>query len=1502
MSVRPRLYACAVLAVAAMMLAGCPEGPVLGVTPMALSFTDNETRTLTVSNLGTGTLSWGVESKPSWLTLSPDQGSTTTDVTAVQVQAVQFGLGAGTHTGEIVIESNGGTRTVLATVTVAAPPTLELDPLTLNFGGAAVTQTFALRNIGSGTLAWGIGTPPTGFSVSASTGNTVSGGSETITVTCNRTLLPPGTFSGVLAITSNGGNGTVSLSALVQALSVSPATLDFGSQLPQLPFTIRNTGQTSLSWTIDPQDLPPWATLSPQQFNGTLEAGGQTSISVQVTRTGLPAEVTEVAVPVTSTGGTETLRLRIQGPNPRLVVSPDEFDFGSVETTGDILIENPGTGTLQWSIEEGQLTNGNWIPGDVAWLSVNPGSGDVTPSGNTSATVTVDRAVVTPNPNTPFIAYLRVGSTHGESHYIEVSQLALPASLRVNPDQPIHFGTNYLSKWLGIRNGGLGTVNWRLDATGRPGWLNLVAHGDNTVYADGVASGTVSGSETSSLEFLVDRSGSAPADQDYVWSFEITATDGNGTVLDSIELDVSMNVARVPTISVDTGTNNLGVPNIDNNGIHYLPLGTIPITASFYISNQGTGPLSWNVNSQDRPEWFKNITPEQGTLAPMESVTVTVTVDRTGLPSGDQTHTFNIDSNDPANGQLPIRIEMQTPKLLVIGARPLKTDLGLYGISETLEVANLGDPGSNLNFQIESNKPWLYFYPETGTSEGTSSTIKDWQEVNISVDRSQLDNSGGTATLTVTAYAINDSGERIVLPEVKPLTMTVTVQAAPLSFEAAIASLRIPSLVRLVLLMRDIGYRPIDIPDTLLDAYADKFTVFEKDTPVEATESGQFLSSGDNLKTNVVILLDYSNSMYVSASKVSDQSIAGAADPLQALYNRCVGELIDSLPPHYKVALMEFHERHQESRIVTAPDNGPDFTSDRDILLARLNNISIPDHGATELLPAIEDAAQRLAESDLVPLRVPFDGAEVKALISVTDGRLTTPPGKIKDTQDRLVAWRVRYMPIGWGDGVMHEPLARIAAGTGGHYYPTASETYALAPDGTPLTRPVVERLRDWCNEEDSLVIPCDLSVARDLKSQVVFSYVSLREETPVRLRLEGSFDSPVDGNDCLDDQGVITGSLLQKDLDFYSYTGDTRLGQIALHSDGVTGTTARVRVYADYIPRNLTSFKFRFAAPHDFSVRVAPKDAGGIVSNWNLREDEDDPGLYTLTMPEGASPLPYGAYGDMLYMDITGAAAPFDIDFTIVEPVYDGTNYGKYFTYPNGITVDAEKTEAPSFPTPMFLLESVDEGDNTLEFGANDTTRHIVIMNEGGFNDSQDVYLHWVAGELPSYLKLSKTEGILSGREELENLTLTFSRNLEAGDYNTSFFIYFDTGSLGMTFTAQINVTATVLPPTCELTSADFLPGTQTIDLGITGESATININNAGQGLLSWEIDAATLPSWLTITPTTGDVIANNSKSILLEVDRRGLAPAGYVCQFQITSAVDPQTVTVNIVVPAGR
>lgn len=1500
MSVRPPLYACAILALAAAMLAGCPEGPVLGVTPMALSFTDNETRTLTVSNLGSGALSWSVESKPSWLNLNPSQGSNGADVTAVQVQAVQFGLAAGTHTGEILIESNGGARTVLATVTVASPPTLEIEPLVLDFGGAAVTQTFALRNIGSGTLAWNIAAPPTGFSVSSNSGNTVSGGSETITVTCNRTLLPPGAFSGALTITSNGGNASVALAAVVQALAVSPATLDFGSQLAELPFTIRNSGQTPLNWTIDPLDLPAWTRLTPQQYNGTLAAGAQTSILITVDRTGLPATVTEASVPVTSTGGNESLRLRIQGPNPRLVVSPDEFDFGSVDTTGNITIENPGTGDLEWSIEEGQLSNGNWTPGDVAWLSVDPISGAVAPSGNTASVVTIDRSAVSPNPDTPFTAYLRVGSAHGESHYIAVSQLSLPPSLRVSPEQPIQFKTNYVSKWLGIRNGGLGTVNWRIDASGRPAWLDIIPL-DNPLGANGIASGSVTGSVVSPIEFRVNRAGFAPADQDYLWTFEITATDGNGNELEPVTMEVSMNVARVATISVDTGTNNLGVPNIDNHGIHYIPLGTVATTASFYVSNQGTGTLTWQTDNETRPEWVKNITPEQGALEPLESVTITVTVDRTGLPSGDQTHTFELLSNDPVNGRLPVRIEMQTPKQLVIGGRPLKTDLGLYGISATLEIANLGDPGSLLNFQIESNKPWLYFYPETGTSEGTSATIKDWQEVNISVDRAQLDNSGGTATLTVTAYGLNDAGERVIMPEVKPLTMTVTVQAAPLSFEAAIAKLRIPSLVRLVLLMRDIGYRPIDVPNNLLDTYVDKFSVFEKDNPVEVVESGQFLTSGDNLKTNVVILLDYSNSMYEAASKVGDPAIAGAPDPLQALYNRCVGELLDSLPDTYNIALMEFHERHQDSRIITAPDNGPDFTTDKATLLQRLENIAIPDHGATELLPAVEDAALQLATADLVPLRVPFDDAEVKALICITDGRLTTPPGKIKDTTDLLASMRVRYMPVGWGNGVMHEPLARIAAGTGGHYYPTATETYALAPDGTPLTRPVAERLRDWCHEEDSLIMPCDQSLARDLKSQVVFTYVSLLEEAPVRLRIEGSFDNPVDGNECLDEQGVITGSMIQKDLDYFSYTGDTRLGQIALHSDGAAGGNARVRVYADYIPRNLTSFTFRFAAPSDFTVQVAPKEAGGIVSDWNLEEDEEQPGLYTLSMPEGAIPLPYGAYGDLLYMDITGAAAPFTVDFTVVNPVYDGTAFCKYFTCPNGITVDSVKTDAPSFPTPLFLLEGSEESDNTIEFGANDGTRHIAIMNEGGFNDSQDVYLHWVAGELPSYLKLSKSEGVLKGREEVDNLTLTLDRNIEPGEYATSFFIYFDTGTLGMTFTAQIIVTATVLQPSCELTSSDFLPGTQTVNLGPTDESATVNINNSGQGVLTWKVDPATLPAWLEVTPTTGKVIANNSKSILLEVDRSGLAPGGYSCQFQVTSVVDPQTVTVEITVPVA-
>ena len=103
--------------------------PALSLTPATLSFsgtvgTTNPTaKTISVSNTGSGTLTWTAGDNAAWLTLSPASGTGSGSLTASINTA---GLAAGSYSGTITIAASGATntpQTVAVSLTVSAPST-----------------------------------------------------------------------------------------------------------------------------------------------------------------------------------------------------------------------------------------------------------------------------------------------------------------------------------------------------------------------------------------------------------------------------------------------------------------------------------------------------------------------------------------------------------------------------------------------------------------------------------------------------------------------------------------------------------------------------------------------------------------------------------------------------------------------------------------------------------------------------------------------------------------------------------------------------------------------------------------------------------------------------------------------------------------------------------------------------------------------------------------------------------------------------------------------------------------------------------------------------------------------------------------------------------------------------------------------------------------------------------------------------------------------------------
>ena len=685
-------------------------------------------------------------------------------------------------------------------------PVMNAVPLAFNFDADDVTATLTISNVGQGVLTWLTTNAPAWLTIAPAQGT----GDTAVTLTVDRTGLAEGTYNGTFIIASNGGSQqaavtlTVAGPELPATLAVSPALLAFGDSLNTLTFEVRNAGTGTLEWSL--AESADWITPTPTPSAGAATSDAPDTVTVSVDRSAvLPGSYTaDITVTNTDTLETETVTatLDVPGPSGELTVSPTILDFGTNTEQLNFTVWNRGDAALDWTLGE-----------SMAWLVVtdtasNPIAGGNLPAGNQItliATVTRDGGT-TPPASSPFSGTITVTDTGtGTAIDVDVSMEVLEPELQVVPDT-LDFGSYSTNKLIAIRNPGLGTVNWTIDTSSLPAWLE----DDASVALVSPAAGSVT-TETDGVVVSVNRSpGGGPllAPGNYTFDLEITSDAGNATVT------VNMSVAVVPVLNVDTGA-------VDLDGQPLLEFGTESSVETFTINNSGTGTLDWEINVDEFPDWL-TFDRASGTNTTGTTI-ITATVDRSALTAGGYFETALVTSN---GGNVIIEVTLQVPLRPVISVSPTALDFGMTDDTSAFAVANIGDPGTILNFLVVSDKTWLFASPTNGVSYGTSGVIKDWQSINVAIDRGGLDSTGATGQLTV--YALDSAGD--ILTDVEEQVVTVSVEASPLSFETSIARKRVPSMLRFGFIMRDIRDRAFVIaPDVVVDP----FTVYEKDVPVE---------------------------------------------------------------------------------------------------------------------------------------------------------------------------------------------------------------------------------------------------------------------------------------------------------------------------------------------------------------------------------------------------------------------------------------------------------------------------------------------------------------------------------------------------------------------------------------------------------------------------------------------------------------------------------------------
>ena len=378
--------------------------PAIGVSSPSFSFSALQgnssptTQTLTVTNIGGGTLRWNAAVTAAWLTLSPASGKDTGTIT---LTATAGSLTIGTYNTTIVLSAAHATAvTIPVNLTVEAapvPPIIRTSPASLSFTAVqgdnsnSNSQTVSISNTGGGLLTWSASENVAWLGISPTSGT----GNGSVTVTITPGSLAAGTYNTLVTINAtNAAPIAIPIALTVTApsttVALSPSSLTFsgvrgGANPVSQTVAINSNG----NWTASSSAT--WLTLSPSSGNGNGSITANVALSSAVVGTN------NATITVTSGGVARTISATLTVSAASLTASPNSVTYTATQGAA-----NPSAQAIAIS------SNGTWTVSDGAsWLSLSPTSG----SNNGTITASVNTATATQGNNSTTITVMSGGIT-----------------------------------------------------------------------------------------------------------------------------------------------------------------------------------------------------------------------------------------------------------------------------------------------------------------------------------------------------------------------------------------------------------------------------------------------------------------------------------------------------------------------------------------------------------------------------------------------------------------------------------------------------------------------------------------------------------------------------------------------------------------------------------------------------------------------------------------------------------------------------------------------------------------------------------------------------------------------------------------------------------------------------------------------------------------------------------------------------------------------------------
>lgn len=605
-------------------------------------------KTLRLTNIGDGQISWQGASTQSWLLVSL-HGGTFSHGHSVELQVAvnRSALSPGSYEAQVVFSSTAGKQTLSVKMQVIVLQAgqssfLQVTPALLAFtaNDGAISpraQTIAVRNPSLLPLDWSTSTSASWLSVSQPTAPLSATSSQAVRVSVNSRALMPGSYSGTVTLHARRPDGSqvspqdiaVSVTVLPGcSLQLAPEMLTFGSvYLQSAPpaRTVRVTSSPSCTGTSSWKANSNASWLHVKATQGTTPGAASVSINTSGLQPGsytsslfFSSASSTVTIPVTFT--------LVQSGTPLLTVSSNPLVFSAVQgqipplASQTISLSNVGDRALRWD-----ATAATQVGGD--WLRVTPLSGSLDGHSSTqlSATSTVLASLI---PGT-YLGMITITGTDQTGHVVSGSPQTIPVSLTiVPPNTPSSCTLTTQSPALDTLTSpaGAGTIAKTLtagvtgpcpgDVTITPtitllsgnGWLDISPH------AVTVTSGT-------SASFTVMFTTTNLSSGSYKASLTLTAQDTRAAIASSPQtLPVGLTITTPGMLAVSPAALSFTVTGGTTS---------LPIT----ISNTGSASLNWSAALTQNAPSFLSLSDTTGSnLMGGTSSRTNVLVNARGLP------------------------------------------------------------------------------------------------------------------------------------------------------------------------------------------------------------------------------------------------------------------------------------------------------------------------------------------------------------------------------------------------------------------------------------------------------------------------------------------------------------------------------------------------------------------------------------------------------------------------------------------------------------------------------------------------------------------------------------------------------------------------------------------------------------------------------------------------------------------------------------------------------